>query len=614
MATRSALVVGFLVLGASTPVRYASASSAASGGIWSAGDEDASEYRSAGVAATAEAKSQSLETILITSDLDGRRAEASPRIVETLPTSSAFLSPAATSTDGLASVVAAAAKAPKAAACLNPDAAMASTAPGATGNGPDSGTAQSRSHTSSPTGDACLAVGGTEHGGAHAAAGTVPSPHSALAVQASEAVNEAMGGCTRGASPSPHRPAYTTPSAVPQRGAQEGSRAAAQSNSMMQGSDEHYISTRDASGGARPTREGHREFDYAPALPSSHAPADGTLLWWWALPAVVLVVGFACCAGVRCLLKGFHARATRAHIAAVRIQAASRGALVRWAMASMVAAAVHVQSWARQLLVAVALKDEVDELEEVVEALGHDDEWGFQSGSAAWPMPGEVYELRAAREMLEWARPFVRRVQAAIGIQVAARGLLVRVRADTARTLAAVSRIQAAACGLLVRESLRSVGELRGKCGGAVSAVLYLVVLCGTRLVDMVIFDRATRESVSMDTLRARYGLASKKATSAKQQRAQKAKKANFSGRAVVAARGQLYVVNGGNASRGGSVLPTAEARFLARSVQCGAMLASKDDEGSAGPEFDLADDDSSAGLLIELAKAASTRSRGGAA
>ena len=96
------------------------------------------------------------------------------------------------------------------------------------------------------------------------------------------------------------------------------------------------------------------------------------------------------------------------------------------------------------------------------------------------------------------------------------------------------------------------------------------MVLLNTRLVDFVTFDRRTRESVPMDSLLARYVGKPTKAKSAKKQAKRKAKKAMYSGGAVVA-RGQLHMVNGDNARGPSSVLASlagsAEGAFLARSL-----------------------------------------------
>lgn len=108
--------------------------------------------------------------------------------------------------------------------------------------------------------------------------------------------------------------------------------------------------------------------------------------------------------------------------------------------------------------------------------------------------------------------------------------------------------VQPAIRGCLVRACLRDgVGKLRGLCGEPVSAVLYLVVLLNTRLVDFVIFDRRTRESVSMDSLLTRYAGKPRKAKSAKKQAKRKAKRAVYSGGAVVGHR-LLRMVHGDNA------------------------------------------------------------------
>ena len=114
MATRSALVVGFLVLGASTPVRYASVLSASPVGSRSISDVHSAAGPLESVAAAAKAKKVSLETKSTSSDLGGSCAVASQSIEEAFPTSSLFLAPAAASTAASAGVAAPAEKAPTA--------------------------------------------------------------------------------------------------------------------------------------------------------------------------------------------------------------------------------------------------------------------------------------------------------------------------------------------------------------------------------------------------------------------------------------------------------------------------------------------------------------------
>lgn len=289
---------------------------------------------------------------------------------------------------------------------------------------------------------------------------------------------------------------------------------AVDSISMMQGSDEHIYHPRDASGGARPAREGHREI--------------GIRVTTVCVLALLLLIAMATvwmCGAARQQVK-----------AAVRIQAAARGTLLRRAAAcvhvKMHTAAARIQAQVRCYQAEVALGEQLHSV-----------------GCIQWYW----------RRQQAWRQEFLRRQQ------------LLQLHGVFMREWEAAVRVQAAIRGCLVRACLRDgVGKLRGMCDGPVSAVLYLMVLLNIRLVDFVIFDRRTRESVSMDSLLARYAGKRKKATSAKKQRSRRAKKATYSGGAVMV-RGQLHVVQGGNARSPSSVLESlagsAEGGFLVRSL-----------------------------------------------
>ena len=110
------------------------------------------------------------------------------------------------------------------------------------------------------------------------------------------------------------------------------------------------------------------------------------------------------------------------------------------------------------------------------------------------------------------------------------------------RETRAIVRTQAIVRGFLVRALLRCFEPICSALrGAALSAVVRLKVLVGAACLDCVIFDRRTRESVSLGTLLKRYGKA-KKAKSAKKQRARQ-RKAELHYGTVVEKGGVLFTM-----------------------------------------------------------------------
>ena len=118
---------------------------------------------------------------------------------------------------------------------------------------------------------------------------------------------------------------------------------------------------------------------------------------------------------------------------------------------------------------------------------------------------------------------------------------------DLAAERRAATRINAGVRGYTVRSLLGTWQTLRAALGDTpLSSVIYLKVLTG-RVLDLIIFDRGSGDSVSVDALIARHGgKAKKKAGRAKTAKHRKARAAQFSGFLYEHDSG-IYAVGGGN-------------------------------------------------------------------
>ena len=236
-------------------------------------------------------------------------------------------------------------------------------------------------------------------------------------------------------------------------------------------------------------------------------------------------------------------------------------------IAVRVAAAVRIQSWARCFLVAMMVKMHCFD---VGEESMQEEEWRWQClqvglqprlwmGAAtrwhAWP-------LAATIRMLHWV----------YGV---------------------VSRIQAAARGLLVRGALRPWLRLVQT---PASSVAYLRSIFGGRTYDAQPYDRATGKRAVAAVVLARCGYKERKATSARQKRNRKVRIAAATGSGtgnpgrVWDSGDGLYMVGGDNGMDGvlaGKRIGHNVARFLLRGAAASAHVEGDSEDSDLGDDLD---------------------------